>query len=387
MAIQVLQQPASVSLAGNPIIVKAKTTLTGKTFLRIRMSCDVKATRSGEEISYSEKYVYEVGSDGLATFNVSDTVRTALERCIVQEVSGTTLTQTMYAASYTLTYKEVYLYDNVEIEEGEVTSEEYKAILGRYTEFERLTAPNADTSVQLGSGRILSRKPAGEPLVKGIDLYVPAVSTGSDTISFSVTNAGQKSDYSQYTGGALVPASLRIDTSSLAAGKTVVSTSDEGGVERYVVESSPGMRHFLFQNTFGLIESVTAVMRESLSYDIESNTYSVPQDIDFRGTTRVVNYAGLVRGETQRIIKLEGAGLPQDGMIEDVASFIAGLRPVPARSHSSGRHGGCARPLQTVSAGGQLRRALFLHRRNIQFICPLRFRIFPSCGKSVHAAG
>ena len=42
-----------------------------------------------------------------------------------------------------------------------------------------------------------------------------------------------------------------------------------------------------------------------------------------QGTARVVNYAGLVRGETQRIIKLEGAGLPQDGMIEDVASFAA----------------------------------------------------------------
>ena len=45
-----------------------------------------------------------------------------------------------------------------------------------------------------------------------------------------------------------------------------------------------------------------------------------------QGTARVVNYAGLVRGETQRIIKLEGAGLPQDGMIEDVAAFIAGMR-------------------------------------------------------------
>ena len=42
-----------------------------------------------------------------------------------------------------------------------------------------------------------------------------------------------------------------------------------------------------------------------------------------QGTARVVNYAGLVRGETQHIIKLEGAGLPQDGMIEDVASFAA----------------------------------------------------------------
>ena len=42
-----------------------------------------------------------------------------------------------------------------------------------------------------------------------------------------------------------------------------------------------------------------------------------------QGTARVVNYAGLVRGETQRIVKLENAGLPQDGMIEDVASFAA----------------------------------------------------------------
>ena len=45
-----------------------------------------------------------------------------------------------------------------------------------------------------------------------------------------------------------------------------------------------------------------------------------------QGTARVVNYAGLVRGETQRIVKLENAGLPQDGMIDDVTSFIAGLR-------------------------------------------------------------
>ncbi len=45
-----------------------------------------------------------------------------------------------------------------------------------------------------------------------------------------------------------------------------------------------------------------------------------------QGTARVVNYAGLVRGKTQRIIKLEDAGKPQDGMIDDVSSFIEGLR-------------------------------------------------------------
>lgn len=45
-----------------------------------------------------------------------------------------------------------------------------------------------------------------------------------------------------------------------------------------------------------------------------------------QGTARVVNYAGLVRGKTQRIIKLEDARLPQDEMIADVEGYIEGLR-------------------------------------------------------------
>ena len=45
-----------------------------------------------------------------------------------------------------------------------------------------------------------------------------------------------------------------------------------------------------------------------------------------QGTARVVNYAGLVRGKTQRMVKMENAGQPQDGMLADVESFIKGLR-------------------------------------------------------------
>ena len=44
-----------------------------------------------------------------------------------------------------------------------------------------------------------------------------------------------------------------------------------------------------------------------------------------QGTARVVNYAGLVRGKTQRIIKLEISGSPQDKMIADIDAFIDGL--------------------------------------------------------------
>ncbi len=45
-----------------------------------------------------------------------------------------------------------------------------------------------------------------------------------------------------------------------------------------------------------------------------------------QGTARVVNYAGLVRGKTQRIVKLEISGQQEDGMIQDIDSFIDGLR-------------------------------------------------------------
>lgn len=45
-----------------------------------------------------------------------------------------------------------------------------------------------------------------------------------------------------------------------------------------------------------------------------------------QGTARVVNYAGLVRGETQRLVKMEIAGQAEDEMITSVESFINGLR-------------------------------------------------------------
>lgn len=45
-----------------------------------------------------------------------------------------------------------------------------------------------------------------------------------------------------------------------------------------------------------------------------------------QGTARVVNYAGLVRGKTQLIVKLEISGTPEDDLLGDVASYIEGLR-------------------------------------------------------------
>ena len=45
-----------------------------------------------------------------------------------------------------------------------------------------------------------------------------------------------------------------------------------------------------------------------------------------QGTARVVNYAGLVRGGTQQMVKFEISGTPQDKMYQKIFSYIEGLR-------------------------------------------------------------
>ena len=45
-----------------------------------------------------------------------------------------------------------------------------------------------------------------------------------------------------------------------------------------------------------------------------------------QGTARVINYAGLVRGGTQRMVKLEISGQPSDMIYETITSYIEGLR-------------------------------------------------------------
>lgn len=56
---------------------------------------------------------------------------------------------------------------------------------------------------------------------------------------------------------------------------------------------------------------------------------------DIQGTARVVNYAGLVRGTTQRIVKLEDAGQSQDDLLKAVDSYINGCATEATTSISS----------------------------------------------------
>lgn len=55
--------------------------------------------------------------------------------------------------------------------------------------------------------------------------------------------------------------------------------------------------------------------------------YFVMRDINrIQGTARIINYTGIVRGATQRLIKLEMAGMQQDSLIKEIEEVINELK-------------------------------------------------------------
>lgn len=77
------------------------------------------------------------------------------------------------------------------------------------------------------------------------------------------------------------------------------------------------------KNTYSLSHIVIAVLAVVLMGLIVWMMVIVS---NIQGSARVVNYAGLVRGTTQRMVKLEMAGEPQDKMCREIEVYIQGLR-------------------------------------------------------------
>ena len=72
----------------------------------------------------------------------------------------------------------------------------------------------------------------------------------------------------------------------------------------------------IVQRSIGILTVILVVLIVAMMMIVSS----------IQGTARIVNYAGLVRGKTQRIVKFEISGKQEDDMIQEIESFIDGLR-------------------------------------------------------------
>lgn len=291
MSIQITKQPESVSFSGDPIVVQVRSSLTGKTFLRVRAVCKVSVTGNMQLVSYSEEYSCDVATDGTAVFNVGHTVKTALRKYMKWSVSGKTVTQSVYKAQFTVSFREVYLQDMQEVVGDEVVSDTAVAIPGALSEFERMNPVYTGTVDLLGSGRILSRKPDGERIPEGTDLYIPAVNVGGTSLSYYWEQNGKKTERSMETGGVLVPASAVINSDGIQEGAFTVGIAQGDVSRKYRVPGTKNARNFLFVNGFGLIESVSAFSLEKKSYETESELYVIPSEVNAGYRSNVVSMA------------------------------------------------------------------------------------------------
>lgn len=73
------------------------------------------------------------------------------------------------------------------------------------------------------------------------------------------------------------------------------------------------------KNVERLLQTIITILLFVLVFAMMHNVESI------QGTARVVNYAGLVRGATQRMVKLEIAGQNEDPIIATLDTYIDGI--------------------------------------------------------------
>ena len=299
MALVIDKRPDNISFAGNPIIVKAHTTLSGKTFLRIIAEVSVIATNQNGAYVHSEKFSYNVASDGKAVFNVAETVQAAIAARTDVELEGGTIVQSAASATYSVVLKEVYLEDMTELT-GDVnkTITELTAVMGGLSDYECAVHPSWDAATFIGDGAVLSRKPDNEVLYGNYPLIVPVAANITRVMQVSMlklpsSEAPQKSFSTTVT--AWTPSSVSVPVAQLEDGMYELKLTPSARnytTKKFVRKDVHGRcARFLFLNGFGALESITALTQKIQGYTLSADHYTEGAGIG-ESITDVINMGG-----------------------------------------------------------------------------------------------
>ncbi|MDR0561688.1 MAG: hypothetical protein LBG73_03270 [Spirochaetaceae bacterium] len=80
------------------------------------------------------------------------------------------------------------------------------------------------------------------------------------------------------------------------------------------------MKKSLVRYQLVVILSVLSIIFLGINYYLISNIKAI------QGTARVINYAGIVRGGTQRLIKKELSNIPDDAILSNLDGIVQELR-------------------------------------------------------------
>lgn len=297
MSVTITQHPSSISFAGNPVLLKVRSNLANKTFLKICAEVNVSAYRRAEHLfAFSETLsVPTEGNDKVVNFDLSDLLLSALSRLSVERcgalAEGGIPTATGGYVQYSVEVWDEYLDEYQEIVSSKSASVSSpssglnKALPGAYTDMQRLTLPE-DTASFLGSAHILSNKPDYEPIPDGGKVTVPVFSTEYRTVDVymdsSSNNVGTHSVYATEVSW------KSLTVQGAGARSLVWSGLNVPPVFIYVVPQPPFARYFEFVNRLGAVESIYTFGRAKRKTSPSQERQVKRHNNSFKPTTRYV---------------------------------------------------------------------------------------------------
>lgn len=296
--VTITQHPSETSFAGNPIILKARSGLSEKTFLKICAEVTINIYQRANILStYTRPLSIPTNGEGeTVEFDLSDLMQSALSQIFMERNSTLSEGTPSFTGGY-VRYT-VKLWDEYLDSYSEVVSTESNgyqstgirnAIPGSYTDMQRLKNPE-DTASYLGSAKILSNKPEHEAVPAGGKVVVPVYSNSYKSVGVylnSVQSSNRLTTHPLYASevsweGIIIPESTRGLSALIWEGLNV------SPFFVYAVPKQPFATYFEFVNRLGAVESIYTYGRRQSKHNVKQERQIKKYNTSFRPTARYV---------------------------------------------------------------------------------------------------
>lgn len=299
MSVTITQHPSSISFAGNPVLLKAYSNLSEKTFLKVCAEVTVKIHRQ-DVLMGSFIHTLSIPTNGNqeeVVFDLSDILLSDLSQVVIDRGAYSGYQDVSISggyAAYSVKVWDEYLDEYSEIistKNVASSSSERKAIPGAYTDMQRLTLPE-DTASYLGDARMLSNKPGGEAIPKGGKFVIPVFSKEEKEYRMGISN----NETGTFTPGLFmlfgnecrfVNETIPEDTPSIVHSIEFLG-SDLPPFFVHVVPEHPFARYFEFVNRLGAVESIYTFGRTQRKTNLTQERQVKRHNVSFRPSVRYV---------------------------------------------------------------------------------------------------
>lgn len=263
--------PSEFNFIDNPIMVGVTNFGfdTNATFRQAVVQVDITPTFSGASPT-TYKFYADASADSTVWLDISTALRAAMgawQPDVKSIIPSGDSTYTYPYAIFGITVYEKYLLDGVVYEDQCAQQTGAYAYYGGWTEYERMLADKhpADTYLSDGTKRYITRKP-------------------TESGNGEIIETGFYRTYSYFMDGRMYTRSYP----TTAANEGNQGYDDAGYFWQLPVSGERSQ--FAFVNSLGVMETIMAQSRESLSYDIESETKALVSTPQFKPSPNVTTH-------------------------------------------------------------------------------------------------